>query len=553
MRMKRLMAMALVLAMGTAMAACGNNESSGNQSQVDTAAASTDAPASASEEAGGQDSQAAATEGVSETAASGDYNVTWEDTAEIVVLYPSMTSIPSGLQAVEDAINEITEAEINTHVTLNMIEVGNYEQQANLMVSSNEKLDLMITLPGGPTSFSTMASQHQLLDVGELMDAYAPTLKATVGDLVNGLQVDGVTYGFPLYKGYAGSIDILMRTDVLEDLGMVDKAKDLTSFSEFEEILEAVKNSEKWGYLSGIAACDGHGSVLPSCATVAYADNFADTKVVDNLGNTQFAVCVEDGNNTVVNTYATDMYRNNYELIKSWYDKGYVYKDSATTQEMGASLVKSNITFSYVNAVELGNEAAVNTSCGMDMTWVKIVDMPISTGSITKFTWAIPTTAREPEAAATFLELMFTDARVANLFAWGIEGVDYEVGDDGVARFIEGNENPAYHAVDFLNPNGFLLHPWDGQEPNANEIRQQYMEEATYSPYLGFSADTSAVSDTVSAITNAMEQYTAQITSGVATEETYQEFLDKLEIGGIDQLVSLYQEALDAWLEATGK
>ena len=96
------------------------------------------------------------------------------------------------------------------------------------------------------------------------------------------------------------------------------------------------------------------------------------------------------------------MYRNNYELIKSWYDKGYVYKDSATTQEMGASLVKSNITFSYVNAVDLGNEAAVNTSCGMDMTWVKIVDMPISTGSITKFTWAIPTTAREPKPRQHF-------------------------------------------------------------------------------------------------------------------------------------------------------
>ena len=52
--------------------------------------------------------------------------------------------------------------------------------------------------------------------------------------------------------------------------------------------------------------------------------------------------------------------------------------------------------------------------------------------------------------------------------------------------------------------------------------------------------------------TELMEQYTAQITSGVATEETYQEFLDKLEIGGIDQLVSMYQESLDTWLEATG-
>ena len=549
MKLKRLWSMLLAGALVLAAAGCGTKETADTQAPADTQ----QAQSSADTQAEAEDAGEAGESGDSQAAGEGGYNVTWEDTAEIVVLYPSMTAIPSGLQAVEDAINEITMEEINTHVTLLMIEVGNYEQQANLMISSNEQLDLMITQPGGPTSFSTMASQHQLMDMGPLLETYAPQALSTVGELINGLKLEGTTYAFPTYKGFAGGLTLFMRTDVLEDLGLLEKAENMTSFSEFEEILEAVKNSEKWNYLAGIVSTDGHGCVLANSGNVVYADKFADCTTNDNLGNTQALVSVaDDGTNTVVNTFASDAYRQNYEMVKSWYDKGYVYKDSATTPEMGSALVKSNVAFSYTAACELGGEESADTSCGMPITHVVITEMPITTGSLTKFTWVVPVTAKEPEAAVTFLEMMFTDARVANLFAWGIEGVDYEVGEDGVAHYIEGNENPAYHAVNFLNANKFLVHPWDGDDPNVNEIYMEYMENSEYSPYLGFSVDTAQVSDQVSAITNIIEQYQPQILSGTASEETFQEFLEKLEIAGIDDVVALYQEELDRWLESNG-
>ncbi len=89
---------------------------------------------------------------------SGSYNVTWEDMADIIIVYPTMSTIQPGLSAVEDAINEITESEINTHVSLRMIEVGNYDQQMNLMMSSGEQVDLAITMPAGPSSFATVTS-----------------------------------------------------------------------------------------------------------------------------------------------------------------------------------------------------------------------------------------------------------------------------------------------------------------------------------------------------------------------------------------------------------
>lgn len=557
MKGKKIIALFMALAMTLTVAACGNSEGGAKDTKAPDSPKATEAT-EAKETPAADDTQApeeSKSDDAKETEASGGaitYNVTWEDTADIVVLYPSMGPIPNGLQAVEDAMNEITEEQINTHVTLKMIEVGNYDQQVNLMTSSNEQLDLMITMPGGPASLSTMASQNQLTDITDMIEEYAPNALAGVGDLIKGNQINGRTLAFPTYKGFVGGQYINMRTDVLEDLGLLDKALNMKSFAEFEEILEAVKNSEEWGHLAGITATDGHGAVLADSQNVCYAENFADCTFYDNLGNTQFAVSVStDGTDEVMNTFETEGFRKNYEIVKRWYDKGYVYKDSATTKEMGTELIKSNVAFSHIATIEVGGEAAQDTNCGMDMTSVLITTKPITTSSLTKFTWVVPTTAKEPEAALTFLEMMFNDERIANLFAWGIEGTDYEVGADGVAHFIEGNENPGYHAVAFLNANKFLVHPWDGDDPDINEFFKKTMDEATYSPYLGFSADTASVTDEVSAITNVIAEFQPQVLSGAADDATFQAFLDKLGTSGIDNIVSTYQEQLNAWLEAT--
>lgn len=346
---------------------------------------------------------------------------------------------------------------------------------------------------------------------------------------------------------------INMRTDVLEDLGLLEKAQNMTTLTEYEEIMEAVKASEKWGYLAGCASTDGHGAVLPLNGTVGFTDIFSETTFMDNLGDTLTTVGVRNSDDTVFNVFASEEFRKNYEIVRGWYEKGLVYKDSATTQEMGASLVKSNIVFSFVNQVEIGSEASVDTNCGMDMTSVRITELPITSGSLTKFTWAIPTTSKEPEAAAVFLEMMFTDERIANLFAWGIEGVDYEVDDDGVAHYIEGNETPAYHTVAFLNANKFIVLPWEGDDPELNIQLEEQMKTAKTSRYLGFACDTTTVTDEISAINNAIEQYKAQIISGTADDATFDEFLEKLESVAIDTVVDTYQTQLNDWLEATGK
>ena len=99
-----------------------------------------------------------------------------EDITEIKMVYMPLSSMPKGLQDVEDAINAITEEEINVHVNIEIIESGNYDSQVGLMMAGNEPIDVFLTFPVGATSYSAMVSQNQFKDISALLPEYAPEL-----------------------------------------------------------------------------------------------------------------------------------------------------------------------------------------------------------------------------------------------------------------------------------------------------------------------------------------------------------------------------------------
>ncbi len=472
-----------------------------------------------------------------------------EDMAEINMVFMSMAAIPNGLQAVEDAINEITEAEINTHVNIEMIEVGSYDQQVGLKISSSEKVDLMVSLPTGSAAFASMISQNQLMDISDLLSEYGQGVLDTVGTIINATSVDDAVYGVPSYRSYVTSIYIAMRTDVLEDLGLLEKAQSMTTFTEYEEILDTVKNSEKWNYLSGVVAVS-NGEILSKPGAYIGNEDFSDANVYDQLGELNKLVSVScDGSSTeVLNNFDTDEYKAMYTRVKGWNDKGYIYKDSTTTKETGASLIKSNAAFSIIVSGESDVQTSQSSSCGYDMTCTKVVTRPISTADCQKFVWVVPNSATEPEAAVKMMNLLFTDASINNLLAWGIEGTDYVV-EDGIARYLDEKDadSTAYHTVDFIYGNQFLIIPWDGNEADLREKAKLEMNEAPVSAFLGFSCDTSDISSELSAVINTLNEYKPSIDSGLASEDDYAAFLKKMDASGLPKIIDTYQTQLDAW------
>ena len=165
--------------------------------------------------------------------------------------------------------------------------------RSGLMMSSSEKLDLMLTLPTGASSYNNMISQNQFMDISDLLEEYAPEVLDTIGDYMKATTVGDAIYAVPAWRNYVISSYIVMRTDVLEDLGLLEKAQNMTSFTEYEEILDAVKNSEKWGYLAGIVNSDANGLVLPLARNYLGVDNFSDAYYYDELGDLNKMISID--------------------------------------------------------------------------------------------------------------------------------------------------------------------------------------------------------------------------------------------------------------------
>ena len=134
-----------------------------------------------------------------------------------------------------------------------------------------------------------------------------------------------------------------------------------------------------------------------------------------------------------------------------------------------------------------------------------------------------------------------------NLLTWGIEGRDYTVNEEGEAVIAE---NPVYTSNMYLWGNGRLTYPTAGLGGDYMERLKKADEEAPVSKYLGFAADTSQLSNELTAINNVINQYRANLESGAVTdlEGEYEKYCQAMEDAGVQKVIDAYQEQLDEWL-----
>ena len=527
-KIKTLLALLLVIAMTVTMfAGCGNSEKS-----TDTA----DDTATVTKAADATDAEATAEPATS------------EDMAEITVMVLSLGPMGEGYKGVEDAINAITEKEINTHVTLTYVEVGSYAEQLSLAITGDEKVDLCLTTPIQTAGFSSMVAQNQLMPLNDLLNENAPETLKLVGDYLKGTTVNGNIYAVTTYRALSSGSYLIMRKDLLEKAGLLETAQNMTNWTEYESILKGITEQND---IAGISGNDGDGTTITLQNAWLDTEDFAGSTAYDNLGDTYKIIAVDDSGK-VFNYFASEKYKAMIDRVRGWYEKGYVYKDSATTEEQGDNLIKTNVTFSTCINSELGVEASHGAATGYELVAKKLVTYPIGTGSTTKFTWAVPVCAKEPEAAVKFLNLMYTNKEIANLFAWGVEGRDYVVNDQGLATYPDGVDASSvqYHTADFLYGNQFLVYPWEGAAVDLRDQAKAEMEEGGVSPFLGFSCDTSKVANELTAIANVISEYKPGIETGTLDASKYDEFLQKLSAAGVDKVIAEYQTQLDAWKAA---
>ncbi len=438
---------------------------------------------------------------------------------------------------VEEEINKITEEKINTHVNISWYDGGSYATNFSLAMSGGETIDLCQACRG--TEPANLYSQNMILEIGDLLREYAPEAYALMEPYLGGWTFDGGIYAVPAYRNYCNNGYIIMRKDILDELGLTDKARNMTTWSEYEEILAAVTNAYTGTGL--YAVTNGSGATILG-GSGYYGDEFSRHRAIDNLGDQLDIIYNDDGALSL--KIENDVYHNAYIMARKWADLGYVYPEAAVCIENGDDLMKMGIGFSNIQDSEEGCDISKGNTVGYELVCTKFYTGMIKNSALTTFGVLVPITAAEPEAAMKFLNLLYTDADIMNMLTWGVEEEDYNL-VDGQVKLVE---KPHYNQADFLLGNNLLLTPLYGNGVDYYERVQNILNTADVSPFVGFALDTSGMDLVISQVSAVKDQYNADMGCGNYTEQMYQEYLQKLEVAGVYDYIEACQEQLDAWL-----
>ena len=473
-----------------------------------------------------------------------------EDLAEINIALMSFAPMDQSItQPIVDAVNEIIEDEIEVHANIQWYDAATYGSQIPMQIQAGEKLDLIMFTPVPGASYVSYRAANQLLDISEYLEEEGEDLLELEGDLIKGTPFGDAIYGVTNFIVLRGGQVIFVRKDLADEAGVTEDIINARSWTELGDACKKIADA------SGMAAfvnTDAEGTVLYPRPFRAHGDSFDDAYWYDGIGDGYNMVMADPETDTVINYYDTEDYKEMAQRSAEWYQNGLIYKDAMTTQDYSDTLVKSGSGFAEIRSAEIGSLEASQAATGYELIENTITYSKIGTASTTKFGYAVPVTATEPEAAIRYLNLLFTSEELNNLLSWGIEGVNWVRNEDGMATYPEGvtADSVGYHTGDFLYGNRDLTIPWEGESPNVRELQRESYENAEVSKYMGFTVDNTGLENIVTACHDVCNQYHPILDSGSSSdwETTYAEFIDKLKAAGIDQLIEAYQGQLDAWL-----
>lgn len=468
-----------------------------------------------------------------------------EQPKSITVVFVGET--PKDHKMVNDELNKYTLDKINVEAVLKPIETANYVQQVNLMITSREKMDLLMNHPLGAVSYSIMSSQKQLMDITDLAPKYAQpvidAIKSINPSYLEGTYIDGRLYGFTSLFDKASGQYIAFPKDLL-DKHKLDITK-VKNINDLEAILDVLKKNEPQS--------PWFAPMIGLSVAVNF-DDFSKPIMQDTLGdnNFRYGVVLGDDNTKVQNMYATDYYKKWLEIARRWYLKGYQYKDYPTTLDRVYTFVISKAVLGVFDAGEADWIYTIDGRCQRDMEPINIGQGVVTTSNIQKFTWSLPTHCSDPEAALKYLSIMYTDEYYQNTLNYGIKDKHWVEKPDGTAAYPDGitSTTATYKTYgSFIFGNQFLVKP---MAPAPGDLRKKAAEinkNAKASQLMGFTVNNSSLQNELTAITNVLEEYRKGLECGASDPaKVYPQFLKALDDAGMQKVITEVQKQIDAFL-----
>lgn len=528
MKTKRLLALLLTSAMTASMilAGCG-----GGSSETSSGSGST-----GSDSTGAESSAEGTTEGVST-------QIDMEEepyTVAIQVVTLPGSDFSAGEAAREEAINAITVPAINCKVDIQEVWISEVANTTSMAVAGSEKVDLLHVATVNPLSSLVGSDILYDMNTDNLLQNRGQDLVEIFGDELAAGNVNGKQLAVPAKTFNATGKGIIYNKTMADEMGIT--VPETMTFEEFSDLLYQVHeaNPDVMAYYTGSGELN-YLFWLESYETFGTESSYG--IILD---------ASEDP--TVVNMYATDMFKDYCLQTFHWTQDGIQPGDPTDTNTAQDYFNAQNLfcAVASVNPEQMASWGANASSAGFEIGSSMLVEPTITNSAITEYMWGIAINSERPDKAMDFLNFLYTNSEVANLLKYGIEGDNYD--------FAEGSDkvvvlNGTYDPMFYYGGNEadmFIKSP--AGEDYVDQL-QAMEDEATVSPLAGYMFDDSNFQTESSVIYSTIMEYLPRLQCGMceseeATLALIDEFNQRLEAAGINDVIAANQEQVDAYLAA---
>jgi len=456
----------------------------------------------------------------------------------------------------------------NTTVEFIDVPFEEYSEKFSQVLASGEGVDLAWT--GWLINKPQNIADGNLMPLDDLLAEYGQGIVDILGEEVVEIHrnaADGKLYYLPSWQGLCGERrGWLVVTEIAElagDTWIEDTEAALNkwrnNYSGIEDFQAVLDQATK--YLAAAKEAGKLGAGINTGRAFGWS-MYNGMYSFLGVGGAEIGITYCDGTFTVKDGVAGEHYKLYAKTMADWYKEGYIRSDimsvdtSTLTTPKNGEITDTTYVFSCDPYLTEADQEAAIADAGMDMTYLPIEENAyLILGGDTSY--AIPYCADEPERAMMVLNAIYSQPDLYNTLIYGIEGEDYTKNADGTITTSYVGASPT--ADDSYGIQRWIIGSCknalinNGTDPNYYADLEALEETARVNPFLNFTFDRTNVEGICASILNVYYEYGPQLDNGVAGdnwEELYNNYMAARKDAGIEELVTEFQNQLNAYIEA---
>ena len=444
------------------------------------------------------------------------------------LIYYTIGQEDTDLSKVNDALNQLLSERYQITVDYRKLDWNIYGDKITNNLNLNEQMDVVFASSVQQGDYVGNARNGAWYPLDEFLEGEGHALYEAIPEIWwEGARIEGHIYGVPTSKELA-SVEHWMYPKELIDKYQID-IDSLERIEDLEPIFAKIKQEEPDytvmelnQYSCNFWAVDGYEYII----------DYQIPLMVDEL----------DKEVKVFNIMETREGEEVLRTLRKYYLEGYISSDAPIRESQ--TIQKGEKVFWRHAQGGPYAELEWSKQRGYEIVAKTIGPIVINTDSLRGAYMCIPRSSKRPEEACRFLEAVNTDADVRNLLAYGIEGENYTLSDNGQVKM----QKDSYTGVDYTQGNYFLLRTRTDQPTDLWDKFQEFNDSAVRSETLFFEPDISKIENEIKAVRKVAEKfYPALMTGSVDVDEYLPLYREELKKAGIETIKDEVQKQLSQW------